>query len=96
MTITQEHALALIALHKAEAEGDRRTIIDARIAVAKHEAQARRAALTPEQRARLEEVEAGIMVLMKHTVVVPTDNKKGRVRLITDPAFTHLTFKEKL
>jgi len=94
--ITNEHALALIALQRATETGDRAAITDARIVVAKHEAKARRALLTPEQRAKLELVEANIMVLMQHTVVVPADNKKGRVHLITDPEYLHLTFKEKL
>jgi hypothetical protein len=93
--ITNEHALALIALAKAEAEGDRRAITDARIEVAKHEAKARRALLTPEQRAKLEMVTENIGTLLAHTHVEDTDSKKGRVRLVTDPDYIHLTFKER-
>jgi Spy/CpxP family protein refolding chaperone len=91
--ITEEHAKALIALHKAEAEGaERRTLSELRQEVAKHEAKARRAALTPEQRAKLEQVEQGIGELLAHTYAV--DAGKGRVHFVIDPEYLHLTFKK--
>lgn len=94
MTITNEHALALIALQKALEGGERAAITAARMAVAKHEAEARRALLTPAQRAKLEMVTEGIGTLLVHTHAVASE-KEGRVRFVIDPEFIHLTFKDR-
>ena len=93
MTITNEHALALIALQKALEGGERGAITAARMAVAKHEAEARRALLTPAQQAKLALVTENIGTLLAHTHAVPSE-KEGRVRFVIDPEFIHLTFKE--
>ena len=93
MTITNDHALALIALERARAEGNRYTITQARIDVAKHEGAARRAALTPEQRAKVIMVTEGVGTLLQHTHVGP-ENKKGRQLMFIEPEFIHLTFKD--
>ena len=70
-------------------------ITDARIVVAQHEAKARRALLTPEQRAKLELVTENIGTLLAHTYAVASD-KPGRVRFIIDPEYQHLTLKERV
>lgn len=90
--ITNEHALALIALAKAEAEGKREAITEARMEVAEHEAKARRALLTPEQQAKLALVTENIGTLLEHTTVETAP--KGRVRFVIDPDYLHLTFKK--